>query len=177
MQLITERHHQLLLDLRGKQYDRNNQEHVEALIELREAWLATEAWAMRVQEKLFPSGSVEIRRMPLLWQRFLNHTWARVYPSQGSPRWIAYTVGINTDHGYIVKIDLVNTQIDEQHKDRMRVAYNKKYGAFDRSPIAAVLPKEMGLRMNIDELVKWSEASIERFRPSYSQLSSNPSQL
>jgi 5-methylcytosine-specific restriction enzyme B len=177
MPLITERHHQLLLKWGGQQYDMNNQDHVAARIELREAWVATEAWAIRVQEKLLPSGSVEIRRMPLLRQRFVNHTWARIYPSQGSPRWIAYTVGINTNYGYIVKIDLVNRQIDAQHKDRMRVAYNEKYGAFDRSPIAAVLPKEMGLRMNMDELVNWSVTSIERFRPSYSQLSSNPSQL
>jgi 5-methylcytosine-specific restriction enzyme B len=95
----------------------------DAYEQLSRAYAITEAWADAVQQALFPDGYVSVRKRPTnQGNHFTSYNWARIYPTKGSPKKLAYTVGIDSENGFVVKIDTVGL-VDNQP---VRAAYSMR---------------------------------------------------
>lgn len=165
---FTSEHFKLLNRWQGQKRDTSNQEQNRAYEDLTKAYAVTEAWANEVRRKLCPQGQVDVRKRPTnQGNNFIGYNWAKIYPHPEAPKELAYTVGINADHGFVVKIDTVG--LDDG--DPVRRAYLALRGAFDNtSPIIAKLPAADGLDISLAELVDWSIGAIRSFRLRYEEM-------
>lgn len=163
---FTSDHFKLLNKWKAQKRDESNPEQNRAYEELKKAYEVTEAWAHKVRAELFPVGHVEIRKRPTSQANsFLPYNWARIYPSQDAPKKLAYTVGIEADNGFVVKIDTV------QADPALCAQYESLRGPFsNQSPIVAILPASDGLSKSFDELVAWSLEAIRNFRLRYDEV-------
>jgi 5-methylcytosine-specific restriction protein B len=165
---FTSEHFKLLNKWRGQKRDDSNPEQNNAYEELKKAYEITEAWANQLKAEFFPTGKVDCRKRPTNQaNNFQAYNWARIYPSLESPKALAYTVGIEADHGFVVKIDLVVTHVDDP---ALRQQYEQIRGGFTSSPIVAILPVSQGLDKSLTELVAWSVEAIRNFRFRYDEL-------
>jgi hypothetical protein len=133
---------------------------------LQPAHYATKEWALDLQAACFPRGRVEARRAPInQGGHFAPYTWAKVYPYEQAPKELAFTVGIDQDQSFIVKIDTVNA------RGEIRERYEALRGpGFEGSPIAKVMSMDDGLAMSREQLVEWSAAAIRDFEYSYDDM-------
>src|SRR5215212_3886319 len=105
---FTSDHFKLLNKWKGQKRDESNPEQNRAYEDLKKAYEVTEAWANELQATLFPTGKVTVRKRPTRQANsFLPYNWARIYPSTEAPEELAYTVGIDAESGFAVKIDTV----------------------------------------------------------------------
>lgn len=141
---------------------------VSAYAELSKAYRITDRWAHAVQREIFPEGYVSLRKRPTnQGNNFTGYNWARIYPTKASPRNLAYTVGIDANLGFVVKIDTVGIG----NRSEVRMGYlAARGGSLQSSPIGAVLPQVKGLSMTLDDLVAWSVSAIRNFAHSYSEV-------
>jgi 5-methylcytosine-specific restriction protein B len=160
---FTSDHFKLLNKWKGQKRDESNPEQNRAYEELKKAYEVCEAWAKELQVALFPTGIVKIRKRPTSQANsFLSYNWARIYPSQDAPEVLAYTVGLDADEGFIVKIDT------NQAESGLRRRYEELRGPYTgQSPIVAMLPISEGLAMSLPELVAWSVNAIQSFKLRY----------
>ena len=165
---FTSDHFKLLNKWKGQKRDETNPEQNRAYEDLKKAYEITEAWAKSVKDALFPLGRVEIRKRPTTQgNNFAAYNWARIYPSANAPKELAYTVGINAENGFEVKIDTVG--LDDS--DPIRKAYLALRGTYgNSSPIVALLPVAEGLGKSLAELVEWSVGAIRAFRMRYTEV-------
>lgn len=163
---FTHEHFELLNKWMGQKRDDSNAEQNHAYEELKNAYELTEAWAQGVKEKLFPGGVVKVRKRPTSQANsFVKYNWARIYPSTDSPEQLAYTVGIDAEVGFVVKIDSV------QADPALRTRYEAVRGPYSGdSPIVSILPEDAGLTKSLEELVAWSVDSIRNFKLSYDEV-------
>ena len=161
---FTTEHFKLLNKWKGFKYDKTNPEQQEVYQELSKAYAVTEAWAELVKEKMFPGGSVDIRKRPTNQaNNFEKYNWAKIYPSATSPEQLAYTVGITAEQAFYVKIDTVGNVGNAR----------KQYEAIrdsSETSIAASLPAQDGLEMSLAELVDWTIARFQEFKPTYDEM-------
>jgi 5-methylcytosine-specific restriction enzyme B len=161
---FTTEHFKLLNKWKGFKYDKTNPEQLEAYQELSKAYAVTEAWAELVKEKMFPGGSVDIRKRPTNQaNNFEKYNWAKIYPSATSPEQLAYTVGISGEQAFFVKIDTVGNVGNAR----------KQYEAIrdsSETSIVATLPAQDGLEMSLAELVDWTIARFQEFKPTYDEM-------
>lgn len=161
---FTTDYFKLLKKWKGQKRDDSNPEQNRAYKQLVDAYKVTDAWAKEVQAKIFPAGLVEIRKRPTnQGNNFAAYNWAKIYPYSGAPKQLAYTVGIDADDGFVVKIDTVGLE----DNDPVRRAYFKLRGACEEGVIVAKLPADKGLRLDFTALVEWSVEAIEKFKFSY----------
>lgn len=158
---FTNDHFKLLNEWNGQKRDNSNPGQSQAYQELKKSYLVTEAWAHELKEKLFPTGVVKILKRPTNQVNiFVPYHWARIYPAEDSPKALAYTVSVEADFGFVVKIDTVH--LDENGP--VRRDYLLLRGDYDNSsPIVAMLSSSEGLGKTLPELVDWSIASIRKF--------------
>ena len=162
---FTSDHFNQLNKWKGEQRDKANPEQNEAYKDLANAYKVTEAWANAVKAKLFPPGFVMVRKRPTSQaDSFLPYNWARIYPSKAAPRELAYTVGIDAEAGFVVKIDTVHAPKLQKQYEGIRGENN------GQSPIVEILPQDDGLSKSFDELVAWSVEAINGFKLSYDQV-------
>jgi 5-methylcytosine-specific restriction enzyme B len=165
---FTSEHFKLLNRWKGQKRDESNPEQNLAYEELKKAYEVTEAWANQLKAVLFPTGKFDCRKRPTNQaNNFQAYNWARIYPSLESPKALAYTVGIEADHGFVVKIDLVNTRVDDA---ALRQRYEQIRGGFTSSSIVAILPVSRGLDKSLTELVAWSVEAIRNFGFRYDEV-------
>jgi 5-methylcytosine-specific restriction protein B len=162
---FTREHFKLLNKWKGTKYDNTVPEHKAAYEGLKQAYAATELWAKHLQQSLFPDGPPpEVLKKPTNQaNNFLAYNWAKVYPSRNAPKQLAYTVGIDVNAGFVVKIDTVGLSDD----DPKRAAYLKLRGDFNGSSIVATIGIEEGLEKSLSDLMKWSAEVIPKFNPTY----------
>ena len=164
---FTASHFELLERWKGHNRDNSDPEQNKAYKALQEAYAVTEEWARAVKKRLFPSGRVEILKKPTNQaQNFAAYNWARIYPEEDSPDFLAYTVGISADDGFVIKIDTVH----RGEQDPVRQAYLKLRGDPDNSPIVTWLSRDDGLEKTLPELVEATVQAIDAFRPTYSDV-------
>jgi 5-methylcytosine-specific restriction protein B len=164
---FTSDHFKLLNKWRGQKRDDTNPDQNRAYEELKKAYEITGAWADQVRAALFPMGSVDIRkRVTNQANQFAAYHWAKIYPSAEAPRELAYTVSIEADHGFVVKIDTVG--LDDA--DAARKVYLALRGPFDTSTVVAKLPAAQGLGMSMEELTDWAVAAIRGFGFRYDEV-------
>ncbi|VVM57441.1 McrB family protein [Pseudomonas fluorescens] len=151
-------------------FDKNDIAHRQAYSQLREAYDITKLWAIELQRRVFPDSIAPrvIRRPIGQWQKaFLGYNWARIYPRADAPLGLAYTVGIDANWGFVVKLDLVDTKnADKALRDR----YEKLRGSYQSSPIVATLPVDEGLALGFQKIVDWSAAAITNFGIGYDDM-------
>ncbi|MBY0418504.1 MAG: AAA family ATPase, partial [Pararheinheimera sp.] len=162
---FTREHFKLLNKWKGQKRDESVPEQNRAYEELSKAYECTEAWAEQLCNQYFPEGRFEILKRPTNQaNKFTSYNWANIYPSKDSPKELAYTVGIDADAGFVVKIDTVNL-------DETTLAH-KKYLALrdsfnNQSPIVRILSASEGLSKSLPELVAWSIDAIQGFSMKY----------
>lgn len=168
---FTSNHFKLLNRWKGQKRDESNPEQNRAYADLKNAYEVTEAWAQKVRGELFPVGRVDIRKRPTnQGNNFAGYNWAKIYPSPEAPRELAYTVGIDAEAGFVVKIDTVG--LDDSNATRR--AYLGLRGAYDNTaPFVATLPAAEGLEKSLDQLVAWSIEAIRNFRLRYDEVVAN----
>jgi 5-methylcytosine-specific restriction protein B len=165
---FTSDHFKLLNKWKGQKRDESNPEQNRAYEELKKAYEVTEAWANEVRAKLFPLGVVKIRKRPTNQANiFQFYNWARIYPAADSPKELAYTVGIEADDGFVVKIDTVGLR-DHAPVRRDFLALRGDYD--NLSPCIAILPISEGLSKSLAELVEWSVTAIRNFSIQYDEV-------
>jgi 5-methylcytosine-specific restriction protein B len=161
-------HFNLLSQWEGKAFEKSSAEHQLAYEELKKAYQITEAWAKEVCKKLFPNGWVEVRKRPTnQGNNFSGYNWAKIYPERRSPKELAYTVGIDSDNGFVVKIDTVGLA---ENDARHMLYRNIRDRVGEKSPIVAILPADNGLKLDFSGLVDWSVKSILDFGYSYQEV-------
>jgi len=165
---FTSDHFKLLNRWKGQKRDESNPDQSRAYDELKKAYEVTEAWAEELKKKFFPEGRVDIRKRPTTQgNNFAAYNWAKIYPAPDSPKELAYTVGIEADENFVVKIDTVG--IDENHP--VRRAYLTLRGSYDNSsPIIAKLSATEGLEKSMPNLVEWSINAIRGFKLRYPEV-------
>ena len=165
---FTRDHFKLLNKWKGQKRDESIPEQNRAYEDLKKAYEVTEAWADKVKEALFPMGHVEVRKRPTnQGNSFASYNWAKIYPSPGAPKELAYTVGISADDGFVVRIDTVG--LDESSATRR--AYLELRGAYDNAaPFVAKLPSADGLEKSLDQLAAWSIGAIRSFKQRYDEV-------
>ncbi len=163
---FTSDHFKLLNKWKGTVYDKSNPEQQKVYEELSQAYDVTKRWAEAVQQAFLPKGWTKTVRKPVdQWQKkFLPYNWGRIYPSADAPKEIAYTVSIEADVGFVVKIDVVDNQTEDP---TLRNRYEAVRGPYTASSIVKILPATDGLAKSFAELVAWSVDAIRGFRPSY----------
>jgi len=166
---FTSDHFKLLNKWKGTIYDKSNPEQQKVYEELSQAFDVTKRWAEAVQQSFFPMGwSKTVRKPTDQWQKkFIPYNWGRIYPSSESPKELAYTVGIDAVLGFVVKIDVVDTQTEDS---ALRPKYEAIRGPLTASPIVAVLPATDGLAKSFSDLVAWSVEAIRNFKLRYDDL-------
>lgn len=164
-QYFTSEHFKLLKKWQGVKYDKTNPEQRRVCEELKRAYAVTEAWAKALQKRLFPAGRIAVRKWPISQgQKFFGYNWARIYPRQNAPKGLAYTVSINTDNVFVVKIDTVGLG----ETSPVKKSYLALRGQGDKhAPFVATLPASEGLEMGMVGLLDWSVAAIEGFKLDY----------
>lgn len=142
---FTSEHFKLLNRWKNQKRDSSNPEQNRAYEELKAAYEVTDLWAQELQRRYFPEGRVEIRKRPTTQANyFAAYNWAKIYPSTDAPRSLAYTVGIDAEQGFVVKIDTVG--LDES--DATRRAYLALRGNdYASAPFAQVLGITEGHRL------------------------------
>lgn len=164
---FTSEHFKLLNKWKGQKRDESNPEQNRAYEELKKAYEITESWARKLKSELFPMGRVEVRKRPTnQGNNFASYNWAKIYPSSESPKELAYTVGIDADGGFVVKIDTVG--LDDF--DATRRTYLSLRGAYDNSSaFVRKLPAVDGLEMSLEQLADWSVRAIQSFGVRYDE--------
>ncbi|KIQ59177.1 McrB family protein [Pseudomonas fluorescens] len=165
---FTSDHFKLLNKWKGQKRDESNPEQNRAYEDLKKAYEVTEEWANKLKAELFPVGRVEIRKRPTnQGNNFAGYNWAKIYPSSEAPKELAYTVGIDANDGFVVKIDTVG--LDES--DATRRAYLTLRGAYNNSsPFVTKLPAADGLGKSLDQLTTWSIEAIRSFKLRYDEV-------
>ena len=139
---FTSDHFKLLNKWKGQRRDDSNPEQNRAYEDLQKAYLITEEWANELQKRLFTMGRVEVRKRPTnQGNNFAPYNWAKIYPSSDAPKELAYTVGIDAEAGFVVKIDTVGLAEDNS----TRRAYLALRGGMDNaSRVVAILAARGG---------------------------------
>jgi 5-methylcytosine-specific restriction protein B len=159
-------HFKLLNKWKGTVYDKTNPEQQRVYEDLGQAYDVTKHWAEALQQQLFKDGKTKTVRKPTdQWQKkFTHYNWARIYPTQNAADGLAYTVGIDAELGFVVKIDLVDIKVNDP---ALRKKYEQIRGPLTSSPIVAIKSAAEGLALDFTALVDWSVESIKKFKLTY----------
>ena len=168
MPFFTRDQFELLSKWGGEPYDRNNNEHKEVLGNLTEVCKLIKKWAIELVKERFPDGKIDRVNMnpmtPKQNPTFRDYYWARMYPSQNPLKNLVYSVTISSDKRVIIAID---TYEDGKIKG-LRDQYER---IREKYKITTELELEEVLKFgSMEELVKWSVTSIEKFSLTYDQV-------
>lgn len=157
-------HFEALKEFGGKRWTKTPAQ-VAAYATLTDSYRATEAWARELKRRMFEEGEVQVRKAPLnRGTRFWSYNWARVWPA-GGPEQLSYTVGIDADGHFIVKVD--TTSAEEPLRSRYLSMLADDYGS---TPFVALLSADAGVAMTLEELTKWSMDAIRGFEVGYAEV-------
>lgn len=157
----------LLKELAGEHKDKSNAHHTEVYDELKKTYARIEFWARRIQEEIFPDGKIDVLRKPTNQGNvFSEYQWAKIYPTQSAPFELAYTVSIETEDKFVIKIDTA-TLLDH---DPRRQEYFKYRGEWNNSPIVNIYDASEIIPLGWEKLVDLSTNAIKHLSPHYDRL-------
>lgn len=146
-----------------------NEEHQQVYDFLRGTYAKTAFWAKQLQQKLFPQGKVQLIQKPTNQaNNFEWYQWAKIFPDKptADEGILAYTVTIDTDEQFIVKIDTVGLG----EADERRQKYLKFRGEYTRSSIVKILPAEQVLDKGWKYLIDLSINIVTSLKPDFDKL-------
>lgn len=150
----------LLREFGGKPYDKNNEEDKKSLKKLSAVYKKVEDWATKLQQSKFEHGKIISRNdcLDMTRKKFGTYYWAKIYPENTSPEQLGYTVTINCEVGFDIKIDIF------RQRPKIRKAYED---IRDQQVIRKTLSEQEGLKLTLEELVDWSHKAIDGFDLTY----------
>lgn len=123
--------------------------------------------AITVSEHLFlgKKGIHVVRRPINQGGNFQEYLWAKIYPTSTSlnNKILAYTLSIDTDDQYVIKIDTVG--LDDNNE--LRKAYINFRGDYFNSEIVKIYTKEQLLSYNWEQLIELTEKAIQELIPKF----------
>lgn len=146
-----------------------NEEHQKVYDYLRGTYAKTAYWARQVQKKLFPQGKVhQIQKPTNQANNFEQYQWAKIFPDKptADAGILAYTVTIDTNKQFVVKIDTVGLA----ESDERRQKYLQVRGEYTRSPIVKILPADQVLDKGWKYLIDLSANLITSLKPDFNKL-------
>ena len=149
--------------------DKNNTEHRKTYDFLKTTYAKVAYWARQVQTKVFPNGGVHTVQKPTNQaNRFEEYQWAKIYPDQVS--WdnaiLAFTVGVNTDNEFSIKIDTVGLGEGDERKKKY-LAYR---GGYYNSPIVKITPASQVLDKGWEYLINLTANIVTDLKPQFDVL-------
>nr|WP_294860482.1 AAA family ATPase [uncultured Fluviicola sp.] len=126
---------------------------------LKNVYQKVKYWADELNKNAFNGrGVVSINRRPTnRVGNFDSYLWAQVYPNTDSPSQIAYTIEINNESGFLIKIDTIR-----QGNNEIRQKYDVYRGDYYNSPIILHLDKNEILNKDWNYLLNISEDFIKQ---------------
>ncbi|MFL9863084.1 AAA family ATPase [Paraburkholderia fungorum] len=164
---FTSDHFKLLNKWKGQKRDESNPEQNRAYEELNRAYEVAEAWASEVNAKLFPIGQIDTRRFARHDGKFIRYIGVRIYPSRHAPNALAYTVSVNPDDGFVVRLGTVGLPMDDPIR-RTYLQLLRDHGGENLN--VAKLPTDKGLSKSLAELVAWTVEAIRNFKLRYDEV-------
>lgn len=169
MEQLTAEHFEYLRKWKGTRYNFTDPEHKQAFNKLKEAYVFIGKWADEVQKRIpGHQKKAELQRNPAPQNVFQGYQWAKIYPEKYSKS-LAYTVGIDGENGFEIKIDTVGERI-KQPLSPKRIKYEKYRGDYRDSNIVKVKDEQDGFKLTIDELVDWAVDEFNKMSEDYYQL-------
>lgn len=174
MAYLTKDHFEYLATWKDKKYDSSDTDHIQAFQKLKDSYIFIGEWADEVQKRLSKGKKerAKIIRNPAIQNVFQGYQWAKIYPNESFTE-LAYTVGIDAELGFEIKIDTVGLGTDEtpeNKKDKKRKKYEEIRGVKSNSSIVSILPSTDGLEMDMEKLVQWTIDEFEKFSPTYQEI-------
>lgn len=166
---FTEEDFEQLQKLAGVNKIVGNEVHQQVYDYLRVTYAKTGYWAKQVQKKLFPEGKVHLIQKPTNQaNNFEQYHWAKIFPDKQTAvsGLLAYTVTIDTDEQFVIKIDTVGLS----EADERRQTYLQIRGEYTRSPIVKILPAEQVLDKGWKYLIDLSANIIASLKPEFNKL-------
>jgi 5-methylcytosine-specific restriction protein B len=161
---FTSEHFKLLNKWKGQKRDESNPEQNRSYAALIEVYELTTKWATSVQSMLFPQGRVVQRGPELQSTAFPRYIGAHIYPYEGAPKELAYTLSINPGEGFVVRLGTIGLEIDHP----VRKAFLLLTHAQSGTEINVLkLPDSEGLAKNLEQLTLWSAEAIRNFKLRY----------
>tara|TARA_R110000764_G_scaffold235326_1_gene329791 strand:- start:376 stop:2655 length:2280 start_codon:yes stop_codon:yes gene_type:complete len=161
---------ELLKKTSGQNCDRMIKELDDAYADLKKAYRKVEYWAKSIQVNIFPYGSVEIRQRPTnQGNKFDGYLWAKIYPTMDdlNEKWLAFTVGIDDEFNYVIKIDTVG----QNANSKTRKNYENFRGDFNNSKIVKLY--NLNSFSNWEELFEQSQKDLNELNRFYSSIKEN----
>ena len=149
MAYLTKDHFEYLATWKDKKYDSSDTDHIQAFQKLKDSYIFIGEWADEVQKRLSKGKKerAKIIRNPAIQNVFQGYQWAKIYPNESFTE-LAYTVGIDAELGFEIKIDTVGLGTDEtpeNKKDKKRKKYEEIRGVKSNSLIYAELSGDFPL--------------------------------
>jgi len=149
--------------------DKNNTEHQKTYDFLKTTYSKVAYWARQVQAKVFPEGGVHAVQKPTNQaNRFEEYQWAKIYPDQNSRNEgvLAFTVGVNTDNEFAIKIDTVGLGEGDERKKK----YLMYRGDYYNSSIVKITPANQILDKGWEHLINLTANIVIDLRPQFDVL-------
>jgi hypothetical protein len=151
----------------GEKRDNSDQAQTDDWKILKQVYEKTRFWMEEVAKNCFPGGAVSIRRDPTNQAGIFHpYTWAKIYPSHKAKdiKSLAYTVGIEKETGFIIKIDTVNVGGEKRSEYE---TYRDKNSPMD---IRLDIPIDEGIQLGWKGLIERSVEYFKSIEPHYRQL-------
>jgi hypothetical protein len=110
MDYFTQEEFDVLKLSAGLRWDKTDSQKIQYQVILKNAYAKTEYWMNSVADQVFGQRFTNIRKNPInQGQRFESYNWGRIYPTNEDRelKALAYTVGIDSEGGFVIKIDTV----------------------------------------------------------------------
>lgn len=146
-----------------------NEEHKKTYDYLKTTYTKTAYWAREVQKNIFPRGAVAVLQKPTNQaNKFEFYQWAKIYPNEEAYDYeaLAFTVGINTDREFVIKIDTVGLGAT----DERRILYLTERGDEGNSVIVKALTEEEVLAEGWEQLIAKTASIILEQQPAFDAL-------
>jgi 5-methylcytosine-specific restriction endonuclease McrBC GTP-binding regulatory subunit McrB len=144
-------------------------EHKETYEKLKATYAKVEYWAKKTQQKAYPQGHMRIRKRPTNQaNKFEEYQWAKIFPDDKSrdEGKLAFTVGIDTDKYFQIKIDTIGLSDGEKFRE-IYIAYR---GDYHNSNIVKLFPVEQILDKGWDYLINLTSNIIIDLKPQFDEI-------
>ncbi|WP_291127521.1 McrB family protein [Flavobacterium sp. UBA7682] len=171
MDFFTPEEFELINKTQGKKYDKNDPEDKEAYDKLFRAYVKLEYWGNEIKKQLFPNGVFKITKRPTNQGNYFDgYLWSKLYPTASdyeNNKWIAITLGLDSNFNYNIKIDTVGL-LDGDSK---RQNYFQRRGDYNNSPIVKL--EKYDAIADWDELITVSKKHVIELLKEYPSFTGN----
>lgn len=153
----------------GEKKENDNLQHQDLYHYLSRTYLKTEYWANEVLKRTFPEGWMKVIKKPTnMAGNFAYYHWARIYPDKPSMASgsLAFTVEINSDHGFIFKLDTIN----QFTTDAQQKKYESIRGDFMNSRFVHIVSEKEILQHGWEHLINLTSITFTNLKNDFDEI-------